>query len=156
MVELAAQDRRVALVAAVKDTKGADDEGLLEFHQYYFNRGPIYQDDKWKLFFALGEKKVGLSDVFRVLWTARKRFKMKNIKPSAKNLQAKEGWMAGGFLIFDRKGELVCALEEHVGEPLDMDQFKRAVREARRRNKDYSSASSEFSKSSSSDNDTRN
>jgi len=134
LTELAAEDPKIALMATVKDTGGTDLEGLLEFHQDYFGRHAIYQDDKWQLYKAMNIN-VGLFALFKGILGARKRYKEKGIQNSANNMKAREGWMAGGVLVFDKQGELVFVLEENPGEPMDMERLQLAIDEARSNNR---------------------
>jgi hypothetical protein len=135
LTELAAEDRKLALAATVKET-GVDDQGLLEFYRDYFHSFPIYMDEKWQLYKAMGGRKLGILTILKGILGARKRFKQKNIKSSAGNSKS-EGWMAGGVLVFDKQGELIYVHEEQVGKPFDMDQLKLAIVEARRSNQAY-------------------
>ncbi|CAB9518323.1 expressed unknown protein [Seminavis robusta] len=132
MVKLAAQDRKLALAATVKET-GTDDQGLLEFYKEYFHSYPIYQDEKWQLYKAMGGRKLGILTILKAMLGARKRLKAQNIVSSKQNHKT-DGWMAGGVLIFDKKGQLIYVLEEQAGKPFDMDKLKLAIAEARRSN----------------------
>lgn len=114
----------------MKDT-GADNEGLLEFYTEYFDRHPMYLDEDWKIYKAMGGKSVSIGNVLKAVFVSSRRWKAKGISHSAKNSKATEGWMTGGVLVFNKKGELVYFLEEQVGEPFDMDQLKAAIDQAR-------------------------
>jgi hypothetical protein len=141
LTELAAADRKLALLATVKET-GVDDQGLLDFYEHYFHSYPIYKDEKWMLYKAMGGKKLGILSVLKAALGSRKRLQEKNIKGSAQNYK-NEGWMSGGVLVFDRRGQLSHVLEEQVGKPFDMEELKRAIQEARNANKNLSESSSE-------------
>jgi hypothetical protein len=141
LTQLAAADRKLALAATVKET-GVDDQGLLEFYDQYFRGYPIYKDEKWMLYKAMGGRKLGILSVLKAMIGSRKRLQEKNIKGSAQN-HKNDGWMAGGVLVFDRKGELTYVLEEQVGKPFDMEELQCAIQEARDSSKAPSESSSE-------------
>ena len=120
-------------MATTKET-GPDDQGLLEFYQDYFNSYPIYKDEKWELYKAMGGKTIGFFKLLSGVLKANKRWKEKKIEKSKTNHKSKVAWMTGGVLVFDRAGELVYVLEEKVGEEFDMEQIQLAIQEARLRN----------------------
>lgn len=120
-------------MATVKEL-GSNDEGILEFYTDYFNRHAIYMDEKWQVYRAMGGKDVSVFKLLQRLAAAHFRYTKKNIKHSAGNANPKAaaaGWMQGGILIFNRRGELTFALEEDVGRELDMDAIEFAIDEAR-------------------------
>lgn len=150
MAQLAAKDKKVALAATVKVT-GTDDEGLLEFYQQYFNSYPVFKDEKWELYKAMGGKRIKIGPLLKAAFSLRNRLSKNGVHDSAKfwtrSLPAnynQGGWMTGGLLVFDKSGELVYVLEEDPGKPLDMDLLEAVVHDARRRNKEkkHSSATS--------------
>jgi hypothetical protein len=49
-------------VAVVKET-GVNDQALLTFHQEYFARGPLYRDDKWKIYQSMGGRRLSVLTV---------------------------------------------------------------------------------------------
>lgn len=138
--ELTKEDPKLALMATVKDT-GYDDEGILEFYEHYFNRNPIFKDEKWNLYKALGGKKLTFAEIFQILTSSRPRYS-KGIRDSSmnanvtlvQNRKRQAGWLTGGILVFDRAGDLVFVLQETPGIPMDMEQVKLAIAEARMRN----------------------
>ena len=74
-------------MATTKET-GQDDIGLLEFYQEYFNSFPIYKDEKWELYKAMGGKSVGLLGMVKGIWRARARLNAKNIEASKTKLDS--------------------------------------------------------------------
>jgi hypothetical protein len=89
----------------------------------------------------MGGKKLGILSVLKAMLGSRKRLQQKNIKGSAQN-HKNDGWMAGGVLVFDRRGKLTHVLEEQVGKPFDMEELRLAIQEARNSKKDPSVSSS--------------
>jgi hypothetical protein len=132
LTELAAQDKKVALAATVKET-GVNDHALLEFYEQYFHSYPIYMDEKWRLYTAMGGRRFGVLTMLKGIFGARKRYQQKNIAFGKTNFNV-EGWMAGGVLVFNKQGELIYVQEEHVGLPCDVEALKAAIEEARRSN----------------------
>lgn len=120
-------------MATVKET-GVDDQGLLDFYQDYFNSYPIYKDEKWQLYKAMGGKTLTYYKLFKGILGSYKRLKAKKIPASKDNGKSKVAWMTGGVLVFDRAGELVYVMEEKTGEEFDMEQIELAIQEARFRN----------------------
>mmetsp|Transcript_77448 Transcript_77448/g.116411 ORF Transcript_77448/g.116411 Transcript_77448/m.116411 type:complete len:162 (-) Transcript_77448:127-612(-) len=129
MVELAAKDDRIALMGIVKEV-GVDDDGLVGFYQDYFDRHPIYNDERWKVYEAMGGRKVGFLGLFRAIFGASSRWKEKGIEISEQNRKTSP-WMTGGVMVFDKRGDLVYALEEDVGNEFDMERIEKAINGAR-------------------------
>eukprot|EP00527_Entomoneis_sp_CCMP2396_P009285 CAMPEP_0198138360 /NCGR_PEP_ID=MMETSP1443-20131203/1773_1 /TAXON_ID=186043 /ORGANISM="Entomoneis sp., Strain CCMP2396" /LENGTH=275 /DNA_ID=CAMNT_0043800105 /DNA_START=63 /DNA_END=890 /DNA_ORIENTATION=- len=135
LTELAAKDRKMVLLGAVKDgaTTANDSttkEAVLEFYQNYFNGNPIYQDSSMGIYSqALGDKKyhpvAGMLRVFKAL----KRYKRGQICVGP--VCAMESKVLGGALIFDKHGNLRFVYEEKVGLPFDMQAIAEAVKETR-------------------------
>jgi hypothetical protein len=119
-------DRRLALIGAVKETGKADEE-ILRFYQDYF-RNPIYKDEKWNVYKALGGRKLSFKQAFLGFLRSKKRFRRKNISIGK---HATEAFVQGGVLIFDREGQLRFAYNEEFKE-LDMELVASAVAETRR------------------------
>ena len=112
-------------------------------YQDYFNSYPVFKDEKWELFKAMGGKTIKFGSLLKAAWGLIKRLSKEGIHDSAKfwtRSLAKSynegGWMTGGLLVFDKRGELVYVLEENLGTPLDMELLDSVIQEARRRNKE--------------------
>jgi hypothetical protein len=129
LVELAAKDDKVALMGVVKET-GVDDNGLVEFYQDYFDRRPMYKDERWKVYEAMGGRKLGIMGLFRATFGAASRWKKKGIAASKTNFKT-DPWMTGGVMVFDKRGDLVYALEEGTGREFEMDRIEKAIKGAR-------------------------
>jgi len=104
----------------IKET-GVDDEGLIEFHQKYFTY-PLFRDQSYSFYSALGDRKVGLSifwnplSIVSMICDAYQRIREKNIGGNMKG----EGLVQGGIIIFGRDGEPKCMYEEETGKDLPM------------------------------------
>jgi hypothetical protein len=96
------------MVATVKDT-GIDDQGLLEVYEQYFYSFPIYMDEKWHLYKAMGARNIGIWKILSGVFEARKRFKDLNIASSSRS-NGSEGWMACGALVFHTQRTHLCAI----------------------------------------------
>lgn len=129
-----AHQEDVALSAIVKEV-GVDDEALATFYSDYFHHA-IYQDEKWAVYNALGNRKVNPMTLVKGLLSAGKRHESKKIHNKA---GAGDGWTMGGILIFDRKGKLQYAYEEQFGEEVDMIAVRAAVAAVRASHSGYGS-----------------
>lgn len=138
---MVANDPKLALAGTIKET-GVDDEGLLEFYQSYFDRHPMYADEKWQLYHAMGGRKASFWDLFKATAVAKPRWYRKGI-PSSANNYLSDPWMQGGVLVFDQKGSLVYAMEETMGEEFNMERLERAIQAARTLNASLSTGSME-------------
>ena len=114
------------LLGAVKE-RGEANKALLEFYQDYF-RQPIYHDEKWSLFKAMGRKKLGVLELIQTKFRARTRLAGKSIQTGPGG----DSFTQGGMLVFNKKGELCFALEDNPFEALDMELLAAAVKEARK------------------------
>lgn len=128
LVELAQSDRRVHLMGIVKETGVADDV-LLEFYQEYFGRHALYKDDKWKVYKAMGNKKLSLKQLILGFFRSQRRFREKNIQ--VPNMKKGDSWLQGGMMMFDRSGDFHFAYNTEFQE-IDMDLIGKAMTEARR------------------------
>mmetsp|Transcript_4866 Transcript_4866/g.10092 ORF Transcript_4866/g.10092 Transcript_4866/m.10092 type:complete len:194 (-) Transcript_4866:295-876(-) len=111
----------------LKETGKADEE-ILRFYQDYF-RNPLYVDEKWNVYKALGNQKLSMKRALFGLFRSQKRYRQKGI---CSGHCATEGFVQGGILIFDRDGELHFALQQEFKE-LDMELLAAGVDQARRR-----------------------
>lgn len=112
----------------VKET-GVDDEGLMEFHNTYFDF-PLYRDVDLSAYAAFGNKSI-LSNMttwnpfklYRGFQELNKRLKEKSLEGNMKG----EGLTKGGVFVLNPDGEVVYAMEEMTGSSLDMDEIKAAM-----------------------------
>jgi len=128
LAQLAAKDPKLAVVGAVKEV-GIDDEGLFDVYHTYFDRHPVYHDEKWQIYHAMGGKKIGLFRLLKGAFLARSRLNRKSIC-SRYNFRANP-WMIGGILVFDQQGRLVYTMEEQVWEEFPIERLERAIQAAR-------------------------
>ena len=127
LAHLAAQDRRVGLVGVLKDA-GEDHAHIREFRENHFHNYPLYQDEKWYVYKALGKRTLSLDVLREGAMRLMPRYKRKNIPM---RFEGGDRFVMGGVLIFDRKGNLRFVYEEDYGEELDMDVIGQAVAEIR-------------------------
>lgn len=105
----------INIFGIVKET-GVDDEGLVEFHNKYF-RFPLFCDKSYAFYRALGDRKVGLKDIWNplsiigIICEAIQRIRDKSISGNMLG----EGIVQGGFIIFDRDGAPKCMYQEATG-----------------------------------------
>jgi thiol-disulfide isomerase/thioredoxin len=125
--ELAQEDKKVCVVGAIKHI-GVDDAALLEFYREYFHY-PIYKDEKWDLYKALGDRQIKVWNLLTQLPKMIQRLKQKNIKnvPFGGDMSLTQG----GVLIFDRNGNLRYAYLENYGDELNLTEIKAAIEAAR-------------------------
>jgi hypothetical protein len=144
-----AEDSSAALLATVKET-GVDDKALLDFYEKYFARHAIYKDEKWKLYHAMGGRKISVGKLVTGLMKSFRRHREKKVEASP-NITAGDGWMQGGVLIFDRRGNLRHLIEEDYGEPLDTQAIKDVIEEIKRNQtiRDTDDSGSQFAEDSS-------
>jgi hypothetical protein len=99
----------------VKET-GVGDEGLVQFYEQYF-QFPLYCDKTYSMYRALGDRKVGLKDIWNplsiigILCDAFQRMHDKSIDGDMLG----EGIVQGGYIIFGRDGKARCMYQEHTG-----------------------------------------
>ena len=111
----------------IKET-GVDDEGLTEFHKNYYDF-PLYRDVGLVAYASLGNKSIwdDLSwnpfRIYRGYKTLSKRLKEKNLDGNMEG----EGITKGGVFILNADGEVMYAVAEVTGDPLDMDEIKNAM-----------------------------
>jgi thiol-disulfide isomerase/thioredoxin len=120
--ELAKEDKKVQVVAAVKET-GVDDQALIDFYDDYFHH-PIYKDEQWKIFQAMGGKNVSGWSVLKQAASLFRRVRGKGIES---NVGKGDFWMKGGVMIFNKEGELKYTQYEHFGKEFDMDSIRDAI-----------------------------
>lgn len=78
----------------------------------------------------MGAKQIGALSLLKAIACAKRRWNRKGIYISY-NIVKTDPWMIGGVMIFDKRGNLVYAVEETVAQELEMDRITRAVKGAR-------------------------
>mmetsp|Transcript_4 Transcript_4/g.6 ORF Transcript_4/g.6 Transcript_4/m.6 type:complete len:140 (-) Transcript_4:262-681(-) len=119
------------LFGIVKET-GVDDEGLQTFHNDFFTR-PLYRNDSLEFYQALGNRKLGLS----FLWKMLRSYKSMNTRFGAKKIEGNligEGRLMGGVIIFDKTGTPKYAYEEITGNELPIDDIIAALESVKNQN----------------------
>jgi hypothetical protein len=118
---------KVSLTGIVKESGTPEtDEAVLNFYSDYF-RFPLYRDTPWKLFRAMGGRKISFWAVASRWYSLQKRFKSKNIesKPCG------EIWMLGGLLVLDNRGEVRHVMHEKYGDVFDTEVLESVVKQIR-------------------------
>lgn len=117
----------VAFCGAIKHGQGVDDRALLDFYQQYF-RFPLFKDSQWKIFEAMGGRKISLWKALTSIPRLERRYKSRNVPniPFGGDI-----WTQGGVLVFDKDGNLRHTYYEVYGEELDTEVLRKAIREAR-------------------------
>ena len=115
----------INLMGVTKHGQGVDDDAMLEFYQEYFHQ-PIYKDDKWRIFDAMGGRKISLPKLLYTFPKMTKRYNDLGIEniPFGGDIRTQ-----GGLLIFDRKGQLRFVYYENYGDRLDLDMIREAIKE---------------------------
>ena len=122
------------IFGVVKET-GVDDEGLAEFHQKYFGSYPLYRDQSYAFYQALGDRKVGLGvflnpfSLFAIICDAFNRLTSKSITG---NVTKGEGIVQGGIIIFSKDGRPACMYEEETGNDLRVAEIAAALKAVRK------------------------
>ena len=119
--DLVMEFANVSLWAIVKET-GVEEQGILSFYKDFFCF-PVYKDEKWMTYKAMGSRTLGLFNVIRRCMSAHRRWTDKGIP---NRLKGGDIWMQGGILFFKR-GELRYAYEEDYGNEFDLADIRAAI-----------------------------
>ena len=122
LTELAVEDPSIALWAIVKET-GIEEQGILTFFSDYFHY-PIYKDEKWKTYKAMGERTLTSFKILKRCLAARGRWAEKGL---INRLKGGDIWVQGGILLFKR-GRLRYAYEEEYGKELAVSDIRQAIK----------------------------
>ena len=123
-----AKQLNVAMMGTVKERGvAAIDENLCTMYKDYF-RFPIFQDEKWNTYYAMGGRKMTVFQLVMGHLKANKRYMKKNVEntPFGGDLL-----MQGGLLIFNKRGQLKYCYEENYGEELDTNKLRAAIKAIR-------------------------
>jgi hypothetical protein len=115
----------VAPWAVIKET-GVDDAGLLTLYQNHFPFS-FYRDINLRLYKALGDRRVTLTDTATKLLPAKRRVRRKGMTGDIVGLG--EGMILGGILIFDKQGVIQYAHSEKFGLELPVPEIRRALQQ---------------------------
>lgn len=127
LTELYATEQ-IDCIGIVKETTPDVHDGLLEFYQDYF-RFPIYKDEKWMIYEAMGNRKLTLWQLLSKIPQLTKRFHEKKIKTIS---TGGDHFTQGGILIFDKKRNLRHVYHETFSEEFDMNVLRRMIQDARK------------------------
>lgn len=132
-----AQQENVALMGVIKE-RGVADASLVTMYQEYFHY-PIYQDEKWKTYQAMGPRKLTMKQLLLGHLRSLQRYKKKNLEniPFGGDL-----FTQGGLLIFNKRGQLQYCYEERYGDELDLHKLRTAIQAVRYGAEDTTCASS--------------
>ena len=117
----------VSLMGVVKP-EAVPQSTLLEFYSDYFPF-PLYQDDDWQLFTAMGKRQTSLWSLISNVPKLNNRYNEKGIHniPFGGDL-----FTNGGLLIFDSQQRLRFVYFEKYGDELDMEAVEWAIEQARK------------------------
>jgi hypothetical protein len=81
LAQLAKADPKLRMVTAVKET-GSVDKALLEYYQVYGGRNPIYKDEHWGIYHAMGGRRVSKYSMAAGIARQMRRGMKKNVLPN--------------------------------------------------------------------------
>jgi len=127
LTEINTLEHDVSFIGAMKHGAGVDDQALLQFYQNYY-RFPLFKDSDWKIYKAMGGRKLSFWKAITSIPRLEARYKKKGIPniPFGGDI-----WTQGGILIFDKEGNLRHTIYETYGEELNIDEIRAAIQEAR-------------------------
>jgi hypothetical protein len=138
--------QNVNLWGIVKEVGLQQDEnkGLLNFYDNYFHF-PLYMDNKWNVYKAMGGRKLTIVSIIKHALMARSRWAKKGI--CSQSSACGEALMQGGVLIF-KDGRLRFAMEEKFGKELETDDIRAAIKALKEEDETFSTDSSSVSSGS--------
>ena len=119
--ELVDEFRNVSLWAIVKET-GVEERGIFSFYKDFFSF-PVYKDENWMVYEAMGNRTIGVIKLIRRFVSAHRRWTDKGIP---NRFKGGDIWVQGGVLFFKR-GELRYAYEEEYGKEFDVADIRAAI-----------------------------
>ena len=122
LTELAMEDKSVPFWAIVKET-GIEEQGILTFFSDFFHY-PIYKDEKWKTYKAMGDRKLTPFQLVKQFLGSKSRWAKKGIP---NRFKGGDVWVQGGILLFKR-GKLRYAYEEEFGKELVIADIRAAIK----------------------------
>ncbi|GKY96648.1 hypothetical protein MPSEU_000624400 [Mayamaea pseudoterrestris] len=115
--------RGVNFWGIVKESSGQE-QSLLNFYDNYFHF-PLYVDNKWSIYKAMGDRKLCIINAVKQAFRARSRWASKGL---CNQFNGKgDARLQGGILIFKR-GKLRFACDEVFGKELDLNDFRATIR----------------------------
>jgi AhpC/TSA antioxidant enzyme len=121
-----ARKENVGCVGIIKETGVADAHLIGLYHSYF--RHPIYKDENWRIYEAMGNRKMSVFKLLGKLPKLSSIYKKQNIEniPFGGDLLTQ-----GGVLVFDRDGNLRFTFYERYGEFFDETILKQVIEEAK-------------------------
>lgn len=122
----------IRIFGVVKEI-GVDDQGLWEFQKDFFPY-PIYRDQSYTFYTALGDRKLAFNLLFNplgflpMILDAWNRVTKKGIRGNLRG----EGIVQGGIVLFDKSGKPLAMYQEETGVDLPVSDLVRAFEVIRR------------------------
>ena len=116
---------KIAAWGVVKEID-VDNEGLLTLYQDYF-KYPFFLDSKLRLYRALGDRRANIFTTLLNFRAFKERLTKKNIIGDM--IGKGEGFVLGGIIVFDAKGEIRYAYLEQAGEELPVESIRSVLDE---------------------------
>jgi len=111
----------------VKET-GVDDEGLNEFATEYFPH-PTYKDEALTFYNSLGSGEIAVGfnpfSMIKLIWDGMNRAGELDVK--GHNYSKGEGWLQGGWILFDPNGTPKAAFQENAKMRVPIDDILKEV-----------------------------
>lgn len=131
LAQLAQADPKLRMITAVKET-GSVDKSLLEYYQTYGGRNPMYVDEHWGIYHAMGGRRVSKYSMAAGIVKQMRRGMRKKVLPNFGGVMTGNLWTMGGVLVFDKHGQLIHVVyEPQFGQELDLADIRAAVQVAR-------------------------
>lgn len=132
LAKVAKADAKIRMITVVKET-GTVDKSLLEYYQSFGDRNPIYMDENWGIYQAMGGRRVSKFSMMAGISRQLQRGFKKRILPNFGGVMKGNLWTMGGVLVFDKHGRLIHVVyEPQFGQELDLDEIKAAVSRAKK------------------------
>jgi AhpC/TSA antioxidant enzyme len=120
------KQQNVGCVGIIKETS-VDDDALIDLYRTYFHH-PIYKDDKWRIFEAMGNRKISAWKLAALVPKLTMKYKKENVKNI---MTGGDLFTQGGILVFDKDGNLRYTYYERYGEFFDSEHLIRVIEEAK-------------------------
>jgi hypothetical protein len=131
LAQLAQADPKLRMITAVKET-GSIDKSLLEYYQNYGGHNPMYVDEHWNIYHAMGGRRVSKYSMAAGMMRQMRRGLKKKVLPNFGGVMTGNLWTMGGVLVFDKHGQLIHVVyEPQFGQELDLVNIRTAVQLAR-------------------------
>lgn len=130
--KIAKNDPKTHMLTVVKET-GSVDSSILEYYQSFCDRNPIYKDQHWGIYYAMGGRRVSKFSMAAGITRQLRRSFKKKILPNFGGVMKGNLWTMGGVLVFDKHGQLIHVVyEPQFGQELDLEEIKAAISKAKK------------------------